>query len=89
MQDIDKVWEKIEAHEGCSFKTKTGQSFSYEITGNILNPSSTEYNLSKSEFAKALKYVPIEGPGKISSCVRGPSYIWAILHDDRICQGEW
>ena len=89
MPDIDSVWIRIQEHESDEFKTKTGKPFSYEITGNVLNTNRTEYNLPKSDFAKALRCVPIPGPGKISDSVRGSAYIWAILHDARIRKREW
>ena len=89
MPDIDSVWIRIQEHESDEFKTKTGKPFSYEITGDVLNTNRTEYNLPKSEFAKALRLVPISGPGEINDLVRGPAYIWAILHDARIRKREW
>jgi hypothetical protein len=33
--------------------------------------------------------VPIKGPGIISGTIRGPSYVWAVLHDPRISLGQW
>jgi hypothetical protein len=32
--------------------------------------------------------LPINGPGEIGEIVRGPSYVWAILHDRRISEGK-
>jgi hypothetical protein len=49
-----------------------------------LYPSRTAYRISQSEFRKAHEMMPIKGPGEISQLVRGPSYVWAILHDPRI-----
>ena len=87
--DIDRVWARIKSHQGDVFHTIGGKEFTYMVTGKVLNTSRTRYNLPKSEFAKALQHVPISGPGEITDLVRGPSYIWGILHDSRIQAGEW
>ena len=71
------------------FETKTGKPFSYEIAGNVFSPSRTKYNIGKKDFEKALNHFPLDGPGEISNLVRGSAYIWAVLHDRRIRQGEW
>ena len=84
-----EIWKRIVGCEGEEFRTVTSLSFTYEINGNSLFPSRTEYNLPKTEFAKAYELVPINNPNIISKLVRGPSYIWAILHDERISKKEW
>jgi hypothetical protein len=86
---IDAVWARLKAHEGEEFETKTGRSFTYVISADVFRPSRTDYNIPRSEFAKALADVPFDGPGAISHAVRGPSYVWAVLHDKRISQGQW
>ena len=86
---VEAVWIRMKALEGQEFETKTGKPFSYEISGNIFRPSRTKYNITKSDFGKALGLVPLDGPGIISNLVRGSAYIWAVLHDRRIRQGEW
>jgi hypothetical protein len=42
-----------------------------------------------SRFRKAYEMVPIKGHGGINEIVRGPAYVWAVLHDARISSGEW
>jgi len=86
---VDTVWMRIKALEGQEFKTKTDKSFLYEISGNIFLPSRTKYKITKADFGKALEMVPLDGPGEIVNLVRGPTYIWAVLHDRRIRKGEW
>jgi hypothetical protein len=34
--------------------------------------------------AKAYELAPLSGPGEINKLVRGSSYVYAILHDERI-----
>lgn len=83
---IDDVWSRLKAHEGLKFETKTGKLFTFQISGNVFHPSRTEYNVAKENFRKALKLVPFDGPGVINDVVRGPAYVWAVLHDKRIRQ---
>jgi hypothetical protein len=78
------IWKRIKSLEGESFKTRRGLEFTYEISDDVLYPSRTSYRISQSEFQKAYDLMPIKGPGEISQLVRGPSYVWAILHDPRI-----
>ena len=68
---------------------KTGKPFTYEIDGNVLHPSRTKYNVSKSDFRKALELVPFDGPGVVSNVVRGSAYVWAVLHDKRVRRQSW
>ena len=86
---IDELWDGLRRFEGDEFETKTGRRFTYEITGAVLRPSRTDYNLSKAEFEKALALVPFDGPGVINRTVRGPAYMWALLHDKRIRGRDW
>ncbi len=88
MPNIDAVWSRIVAHEGETFRQIRGQEFQYTITGFILNPSTTNQNLPKSEFSKALAYVPLENTVPLQK-FRGPSYLYAILMDRRIRGSEW
>ena len=81
---IDEIWAKLKALEGKDFKTKTGLTFTYTIQGDVLFPSRAKYHVSKSEFGKALGLVPFDGPGVINQTVRGPTYVWALLHDPRL-----
>ena len=83
------MWHRIVASEGEEFTTATGLPFEYEIVGHAFHPSRTNYRIGKSEVRKAFELVPFEGPGVINALVRGPSYVWAILHDDRIRHGGW
>lgn len=86
---FDVVWQRIVSHQGERFETKQGLEFLFRIDGNMLYPSRTTYQISKQDVEKAFNKVPIKGPGEISHLVRGPSYLWAVLHDKRISQGEW
>lgn len=82
--DFEVIWRRILQHEGETFRTKTGLEFKYRIVGNEVVPDRTGYPLHKSNFEKAYELVPFDGPGVINQSVRGPAYVWAILHDPRI-----
>jgi hypothetical protein len=86
---IDEVWRRLEALEGHNFETKTGKSFTYQLDGDTFRPSRTKYNVSKADFRKALYLVPFDGPAVVNSVVRGPAYVWAVLHDKRIRSQDW
>lgn len=86
---IDDIWDRLKAYEGHEFETKTGKIFTYELSGDVFHSSRTNYNISKSEFRKALELVPFDGPGAINCTVRGPAYVWAVLHDRRIRRQDW
>ena len=86
---VDEIWQRMKIFEGEIFRTIKNLEFTYGISGDVLIPSRTEYHLTKSDVSKVLKRVPLKGPGEISNDVRGPSYLWAILHDSRISNDEW
>lgn len=88
-ESFEKIWKRIIFHEGETFQTKKGEKFTYEVKGSIVHPSRTDWNISKSDFARAHRLVPISGPGLINQIVMGPAYVWGILHDARISLGEW
>jgi len=83
------VWARIASHAGQPFSTKTGRPFTYSIEQDALVTDRTDYSLAKTNFSEALKQVPFDGPGKIAQTIRGPAYVWAILHDSRIRGQDW
>lgn len=86
---IDEVWLRISAHQGERFETISGRPFSYTVSAGRLVTDRTSFPLSFRDFETALDLVPCAGPGEITRVVRGPSYIWAILHDARVRQADW
>ena len=67
MPTFEEIWKRIEAHAGEDFRQKRGQVFSYKVTGGSLTPSTTTWNIPRSQFEKAYVLVPLEGPGDIKS----------------------
>lgn len=76
-------WRAICAFEGEEFETIRGLTFRYSVEGNMLRTTRTDYGLSRATFVQAWGRMPVDGPGKLAD-LRGPSYVWAILSDDRI-----
>jgi hypothetical protein len=86
--DISTVWNRIQSRAGETFTLKRGEQFTYHISASCLVPDRTNRQLPKGDFAKALDLVPLTGPGQILY-LQGPSYVYAVLMDDRIRSGYW
>ena len=82
--DFSYIWARIENCAGQQFYTKTGLPFTYEIVNGSVVPDRTGYALSRGNFEKASKIDSLQRPGQINNIVRGPSYVFAILTDERI-----
>jgi len=96
----EQVWDRICSLQGQRFVTKTDKPFTYllesgttvwvERDGRTINQSLVKSNFS--QVCSMLQSKPIAGPAEINeraiengeSQVRGPSYVWAILHDKRV-----
>jgi hypothetical protein len=89
MVEFEIVWQRIRQLQGEQFTTIKGLPFTFTVDGDALYPSRTEYRLSKNDVETVFNLVPISGPGVVNDDVRGPSYLWAILHDHRVSKGEW
>ena len=87
-RDITTVWKRIQAHAGETFRQKRGAAFTYDVQGASVIPDRTNRLLPWSDFEGALQQVPLKGPGEIQH-LQGPSYIYAMLMDQRIRQSDW
>ena len=89
MHDINVIWSKITNHSGETFAQIRGQKFTYKLndTASSIIPSTTNQWLGKSAFEEALKYMPFNSTKEIQH-LRGPSYLYTILMDERICGGK-
>ena len=81
---FSEVWRRVCALEGQTFHTITGLPFTYSIFGDTFYPSRTNYAIARSNFETAYELWPLSGPGQINDIVRGPAYVWAVLHDSRV-----
>lgn len=83
MNDFDHAWTRITQLQGMPFRQKKGREFTYRVASGAVIPSTTNRMLPKSHFAEAFRRAPLMGPGQLQD-LQGPSYVWAILTDERI-----
>lgn len=77
--EFEEMWTQIRRHQGQTFHTIRGKELRYTVEGDLVYHNLTPYPLSRSDFEKAFRLMPLTGPGQIQYLVRGPSYIYAIL----------
>jgi hypothetical protein len=88
MVSFDVIWLRIEACAGEKFVQIRGGEFTYMVAGGHVIPDRTKQQIPKSNFEKASAFLPLENTVRVQD-LRGPSYIYAILMDERISQGDW
>lgn len=88
MPNIEVVWQRIRAHEGEVFHQVRGGEFRYRVVGNQLVPDRTRQQIPRSHFERALELAPLPSTTAVQR-LRGPSYLFAVLMDDRIRRGDW
>jgi len=86
--EVETVWARINANAGAEPRMIQGGTFSYKIVSGQVVLNSTNHQIPKSHFEKALALVPL-GNTTVIQHLRGPAYIYAILMDDRIRQIDW
>lgn len=83
-RDWSVIWANIVALAGQTFYTKGEEPFTYHVKSGRIHVSRTDYPISGARnVRKALELWPVSGPSKLGS-VRGASYIWALLNDQRV-----
>lgn len=76
------IKSKLKELEGEIFYTVTGKPYTYKfVCENVIKPSRAKYNISLSNFEKAIEINPTE-LHQIRE-VRGPSYVFGIITDSR------
>ena len=58
------------------------------IAGNSVKPDSVNRCIHVSQFEQALEFVPLHNTKPVQH-LQGPSYLYAILMDDRIRGEDW
>lgn len=86
--DIEIIWKRICNHEGEIFRQIKGKEFTYSVNGNYLRLSTTNYNVSKKTFEKAIEFLPLQNTVPIQN-LQAPSYLYAILMDSRITNNNF
>jgi hypothetical protein len=85
VSSIEEVWSKILLYEGSVFRQVKGKEFRYTVKGNTIVPNTTNVIIGRGQLEKALIRMPVRGPGNLSD-LRAPSYLFALLTDERICK---
>lgn len=86
--DIDTLWSRLRAHEGETFTQIRGGTFTYAVTSSAVIPDRTNRTFPQSDLGKALDLVPLRATTDVHH-LQGPSYVYAILMDDRIRRDDW
>lgn len=86
--DINIVWSRIVEHAGETFHQIRGKAFTYSIKGNSVKPDSVNRCIHVSQFEQALEFVPLHNTKPVHH-LQGPSYLYAILMDERIRRADW
>ena len=90
---FEAVWQRIRAHEGEEFATKTGLPFHYTVEGSstlwvFRNGNVVNKSVHKSQFEKALRRVPLNNTSAVNDLICYP-YVYSIMMDARIRRGHW
>lgn len=85
---IDELWALLERHEGEKFHQIRGKAFTYSLEPGGLRPSTTDWLIPRAHVAEALEQVPLGNTVPLQH-LYGPSYLYAVLMDDRIREGRW
>ena len=86
--DAEAVWRRILQHSGDTFHQLRGKAFTYQAAGRTIHLQTTNRMISRSAIEKALQLVPLENTVPVQH-LSAPSYIYAILMDDRIRRSDW
>ena len=86
--DIDALWLRLRQHEGETFTQMRGGTFTYAVSSSAVIPDRTNRSLPCGDFQKALEMVPLTSTVPLQR-LQGPSYLYALLMDDRIPRGDW
>lgn len=85
---FETVWSRIVSNAGNPFGTVKGLPFTYTVAQGAVRPSRTNRNLPRSDFEKAFARVPLKNTAGVQD-LQGPSFVYAIMMDERIRAGEW
>jgi hypothetical protein len=88
VQLIELLWDRIKYCEGQVFRQIKGGEFTYKVNGSVIELSRTNRSISKKTFAEALKHVPLKNTVLLQR-LQAPSYLFAILMDNRMKKNDW
>ena len=85
---FEQVWKRIVALEGDVFRQKRGGKFTFSVIGSTLDLDRTNQRIARAHLEEAYRLCPLANTMPVQH-LRGPSYLYAILMDDRVRSGEW
>jgi hypothetical protein len=88
-----RVWQRVVAHQGEEFHTRTGKGFTYRVDGEsglwfYRDGRRINKRLWKGHLEKAVFRCPLDRPTDIADCYDS-SYLFGLLMDDRIRGTDW
>jgi hypothetical protein len=82
----ERVWKRIEAHEGAEFRTATGLPFTYSVEGNGIwfyrDGKRINQRLSRREVDQAILLCPVSKTTELSR-FRDYAWLYGLLTDSR------
>jgi hypothetical protein len=90
---MTQVWNRVVAHQGEDFRTRTGKMFTYAGEGNtgiwfFRDGKRINKRLWRGDLEKAVSRCPLANTTDISDCF-DPAYLFALLMDQRIRANDW
>lgn len=89
MISVEELWRRMKQYEGIEFTQMRGKQFTYLVKGDEIIPSTTDWAIPKEHFKKALERLPLKNMAPLQRDLIGPSYIFAIMNDERIRESNW
>lgn len=86
---FEVVWQRILQHQNEEFRQRRGAAFTYTVQGDMLKPDRMETGIARSQFEQGYARAPFSKVTDVPKQLWGPSYIYAILMDERIRQSDW
>lgn len=86
--DIETAWRRIVRYSGETFHQIRGKPFTFETRGRTIYLHTTNRTISRSTIEEALGHVPLANTVAVQH-LSAPSYVYAILMDDRIRLNDW
>lgn len=90
---LKRVWQRVVAHVGGEFHTRTGKPFTYTVDGEsglwfYRNGRRINKRLWRKDLEKAIFRCPLDKTTDIADCY-DPAYLFGLLMDDRIRGTDW
>ncbi len=82
------MWNRIARCAGETFLLRRGKEFTYTIRGETLHLDTTNRSISKGHLERALPLLPLKDTTQVQHLM-APSYMFALLTDERVVAGEW